>query len=170
MKIYIPKFCLVILIGSSGSGKSTFARKNFIKTEIVSSDFCRALVCDDENNQFISEHAFDVFHLIIEKRLVIGRLAVADATNVQEYARRELLKLANRNNCRTAAIVFNISEKICRDRDKQRTDRQVGGIVIRNHAQILKRSISNLSNEGFNYIYMFNSPEEVDNIEIIREG
>ena len=133
VRIYIPKFCLVVLIGSSGSGKSTFARKYFLKTEIVSSDFCRSLVCDDENNQLISGHAFDLLHFIVEKRLIIGRLAIVDATNVQENARRELLRIAHRNNCTTKAIVFNISEDICRERDKQRTDRHVGGKSDRSH-------------------------------------
>jgi protein phosphatase len=170
VKIYIPNFCLVVLIGSSGSGKSTFAKRHFIKTEIVSSDFCRSLVCDDENNQIVSEHAFDLLHYIVEKRLLIGRLTVVDATNVKERARRELLNIAARNNSLAAAIVFNISGDICRERDKRRTDRHVGGNVIRNHTQQLKQSISNLSDEGFKYVYILSSQQEINNVEIAREG
>jgi protein phosphatase len=170
VKIYIPRFCLAVLVGSSGCGKSTFARMHFLKTEIVSSDFCRGLVCDDENDQFISGHAFDLLHYIVEKRLIIGRQTVIDATNVQQNARRELLKIASRNNCVAGAIVFNIPENICIERDKQRTDRHVGGNVIRNHTQLLKKSIGNLYNEGFKYVYILNSQEEINNVEIIREG
>jgi protein phosphatase len=170
VKIIIPNFCLVVLIGSSGSGKSTFAKRHFIKTEIVSSDFCRGLVCDDENNQIVSEHAFDLLHYIVEKRLLIGRLTVVDATNVNERARRELLNIAARNNSLATAIVFNISGDICRERDKRRADRYVGENVIRNHTQLLKKSISNLSDEGFKYVYILNSQQEINSIEIIREG
>ena len=50
MQIQIPELCLVVLIGPSGCGKSTFARKHFKPTEVLSSDFCRGLVSDDENN------------------------------------------------------------------------------------------------------------------------
>lgn len=169
MKIYIPKFCLVILIGSSGSGKSTFARKHFMKTEIVSSDFCRGLVSDDENNQFASGHAFDLLHYIIEKRLIFGKLTVVDATNVQENARKVLIDIANRYNCLSTAIVFNISEELCRERDRQRADRHVGGYVIRNHTQLLKKSINNLNSEGIKYVYILNSPEEANHAEVVRQ-
>ncbi|MCM0647178.1 AAA family ATPase [Clostridium swellfunianum] len=168
MKIYIPKFCLVLLIGSSGSGKSTFAKKYFTATEIVSSDFCRGLVSDDENNQFVSGHAFDLLHFIVEKRLILGRLTVIDATNVQENARKELIKIANRNNCPAAAIALNLSEDICLKRDKLRKDRCVGERVISNHIRLLKKSLDTLETEGFKYIYVFKSQEEMEDAEIVR--
>jgi protein phosphatase len=170
VKISIRQFCLVVLVGSSSCGKSTFARKHFMKTEIVSSDFCRGLVCNDENNQFISGHAFDLLHFIVEKRLIIGKLTVVDATNVQENSRRELLQIANRNNCPAIAVVFNVSEDLCRDRDKSRIDRHVGEHVIRNHTLLMKKSISKLYREGFKYVYVLSSQEEINNVEIIREG
>lgn len=170
MNITVPKFCLILLIGSSGSGKSTFARKHFIKTEIVSSDFCRGLVGDDENDQTISEHAFDLLHYIVEKRLIIGRLTVVDATNLKEQARKELLKIAHKCNCLCAAIIFNIPEELCRENDRKRTDRKVGGNVIRSHCQLLKKTINNINNEGFNYIYILNSHKDISEVEIKREG
>ncbi|GJD21130.1 hypothetical protein RIVM261_060860 [Rivularia sp. IAM M-261] len=76
MEITIPELSLVILIGASGSGKSTFARKHFQQYEILSSDFCRGLVSDDENNQKASHDAFDVLHYIATKRLATGKLTV----------------------------------------------------------------------------------------------
>ena len=88
MKISIPELSLVILIGPSGCGKSTFARKHFLSTEIVSSDVCRALVADDENDQTATGDAFDLLHEIVRKRLARGRLTVVDATNVQPEARK----------------------------------------------------------------------------------
>ena len=38
MRLTIPDYCLVVLIGASGSGKSTFAARHFLPTEVVSSD------------------------------------------------------------------------------------------------------------------------------------
>src|SRR5205823_7366525 len=94
MKLTIPELSLVVLIGASGSGKSTFARKHFKPTEILSSDFCRGLVSDDENDQAATKEAFDVLHFIARKRLAAGRLTVVDATNVQEAARQPLIRIA----------------------------------------------------------------------------
>ena len=94
MKIAIPEFALVVLIGSSGSGKSTFARQHFKTTEVLSSDVCRGLVSDDENDQAVTKTAFEVLHFIAAKRLAAGKLTVIDATNVQVEARKPLIALA----------------------------------------------------------------------------
>ena len=70
--VKIPDLCLVALIGISGSGKSTFAARHFAPTEVISSDFCRALVSDDPNDQSATQDAFDVLHFIAAKRLTAG--------------------------------------------------------------------------------------------------
>src|SRR5476651_593024 len=94
----IPELSLVVLIGASGSGKSTFARKHFKATEILSSDYCRGLVSDDENNQAATKDAFAVLHFIAAKRLAAGLLTVVDATNVQTMARQPLIALAREHH------------------------------------------------------------------------
>src|SRR5215831_404824 len=63
MKLTIPELSLVVLMGVSGSGKSTFARRLFKTTEVLSSDYCRGLVSDDENNQAATKDAFEIFAL-----------------------------------------------------------------------------------------------------------
>ncbi|HLO28951.1 MAG TPA: AAA family ATPase, partial [Anaerolineales bacterium] len=90
----IPELSFVVLIGASGSGKSSFARKHFKSTEVLSSDFCRGLVSDDENNQSVTKEAFEILHFIATKRLAAGRLTVVDATNVQPESRKPLVTLA----------------------------------------------------------------------------
>src|SRR5439155_20258181 len=94
MPLTLPELSLVVLVGPSGSGKSTFARRHFKPTEVLSSDFCRGLVSDDENSQAATGDAFDVLHYVAAKRLAAGRLTVVDATNVQVEARRPLVALA----------------------------------------------------------------------------
>src|SRR6059058_6094653 len=94
MVIILPDPCLVVLIGPSGAGKSSFARRHFRPTEVLSSDFCRGLVADDENDQAATPAAFDVLHFVAAKRLAAGRVTVVDATNVQPEARKPLVVLA----------------------------------------------------------------------------
>src|SRR5271165_6956268 len=122
MKISIPKLSLVVLIGPSGSGKSTFARKHFLPTEVLSSDACRAMVSDEENNQAVTNDAFEVLHFIAAKRLALGRLAVVDATNVQPEARQPLVALARRYHCLPVAIVLNLPETLCQERNRLRAE------------------------------------------------
>src|SRR5215204_2816174 len=111
MKLTILELCLVVLVGPSGCGKSTFARKHFKPTEVISSDFCRGLVSDEENNQAATKDAFEVLHFIAAKRLTAGRLTVVDATNVQTEARKPLVELARRHHVIPVAIVLNISDR-----------------------------------------------------------
>src|SRR5439155_1000930 len=117
MSIVIPELSIVVLIGASGSGKSTFARKHFRPTEVLSSDYCRGLVSDDENDQAATSDAFDVLHFIAAKRLAAGRLTVVDATNVQASARRPLVALAREHHVIPVAIDFNLPEKLCEQRN-----------------------------------------------------
>src|SRR5215210_7732270 len=107
MQLSFPELALVLLIGPSGSGKSTFARQHFKPTEVLSSDFCRGLVSDDENDQAATNDAFAVLHFIAAKRLAAGKLTVVDATNVQLEARKPLIALAREYHCLPVAIVFN---------------------------------------------------------------
>ncbi|HEY8972121.1 MAG TPA: AAA family ATPase, partial [Puia sp.] len=129
-QINIPELSLVVLIGASSSGKSTFARKHFKATEIVSSDACRAMVSDDENNLAASADAFDLARFIVSKRLRNGLLTVVDATNVQESARKDWIKLARQHHVLPVTIVINMPEKICAQRHAARTDRNFGNHVI----------------------------------------
>src|SRR5579875_2877242 len=113
MNIKIPDLSLVVLIGASGSGKSSFARTHFQPTEVLSSDFCRGLVSDDENDQAATNAAFEVLHFIAGKRLEAGKLVVVDATNVQPEARKALLALARAHHVLAVAIVLDVPEAVC---------------------------------------------------------
>lgn len=166
MKITIPELSLVVLIGASGSGKSSFARKHFKATEVLSSDFCRGLVSDDENDQGVSKDAFEVLHYIAAKRLAAGKLTVVDATNVQAEDRKPLLALAREYHCLPVAIALNLPEQLCHERNQQRPDRNFGPHVVRRQSEMMRRSLRNLQREGFRYAYMINSPEEVEAVSI----
>jgi protein phosphatase len=168
MRIEIPEMAVVALIGVSGSGKSTFAKTHFKPTETLSSDYFRALVSDDENNQQVTPQAFDALYYVANKRLELGLLAVIDATNVQKEARASVLRLAKEQNCFAVAIVLDIPERICRERNEKRPDRNFGSHVVTRQTEQLKRSIRHLQKEGFRYVYVISNEEETASAEIIR--
>jgi protein phosphatase len=169
MTITIPERSLVMLIGPSGSGKSSFGRKLFLPTEVVSSDACRGLVSDNENDQSATGDAFELLHEIVRKRLSRGKLTVVDATNVQPEARKPLVELAREFHVLPVAIVFDLPERLCQDRNANRPDRQFGPHVIRNQIQQMRRSLRGLEREGFRYVHKLSSPEEVDVVTIERQ-
>ncbi len=168
MKLEIPEFCLVALVGPSGSGKSTFAARHFKPTEVVSSDACRAMVADDPNDQASTPEAFALLNFIASTRLRAGRLTVIDATSVQPQARKPLVALAREHDCLPVAIVFNVPESVCLARNRERDDRNFGSHVVRQQAQQLRRSIRGLRREGFRYVYVLDTTEDVEAASIRR--
>jgi protein phosphatase len=165
----IPDFSLVVLIGPSGAGKSTFAARHFRATEVISSDECRGLVADDTNDQEATGPAFELLQFIAEKRLQNRRLTVIDATNVRPEDRRLYIQIARRYHALPVAIVLNPGERVCCGRNDQRSDRQFGPQVVRNHLRALTRGLDGLKREGFRQIHRLESLEEIDDVEIRRQ-
>ena len=169
MKLTIPELSLVVLIGPSGCGKSTFARTHFSPFETLSSDVCRGLVSNDENDQSATTPAFEVLHFVAGKRLERGLLTVVDATNVQTEARKPLVELARRYHVLPVAIVLDLPERVCEARNASRPDRTFGPHVIRQQRSQLQRSLRNLQKEGFRKVHLLRSEAEIAAAEIHRE-
>ena len=166
----VTDLSLVVLIGASGSGKSTFARRHFKPTEVISSDFCRGLVADDENDQSASRDAFDVLHYIAGKRLAAGRRTVVDATNVQQESRKQLIELARKYDVLPIAIVLDVPEDVCAGRNASRSDRaDMPRRVIQRHTRELRRSLRHLEREGFRKVHVLRGVEEVETAEVRTE-
>ncbi|WP_124728266.1 polynucleotide kinase-phosphatase [Staphylospora marina] len=168
MKIQIPALSVVVLVGASGAGKSTFARKHFRPTEILSSDAFRAWVGDDETDQSVTNDAFEALHFLMEKRLKIGRLCVVDATNLHKDARQHLLRIARKFHAVPVAVVFDLPEKVLQAHNRKRTDRQLPAHVIHRHAREMRRAVKELKREGFSHVWKFRSPEEAEAAELER--
>lgn len=168
MNIKLPELCLAVLVGPSGSGKSTFAARHFRPTEVVSSDVCRGMLSDDENDQKVTGEAFDLLHTIVGKRLALGRLAVVDATNVQKEARAPLVRLARKHYCLPVAIVLDVPERVCHERNEEREDRNFGRHVVRQHRSEMRRSLKRLKREGFRHVFVLRGVEEIENATIER--
>ena len=168
MRIEIPTLALVVLVGTTSSGKSTFARRHFRATEVVSSDACRALVADDENDQSATDAAFEIVHLVSARRLAHGRLTVVDATSLLPRARAPLLGLAHRHHVPAVAVVFDLPEDVLERRRAGRTDRDAGPEVLARQREQLHRALAAIGGEGFDAVHVLRSPEEVAAAEVVR--
>jgi protein phosphatase len=169
MSLAIPEVCLVALVGVSGAGKSTFAARHFRPTEVISSDFCRGLVSDDENDQSATKAAFEVLHFIAAQRLDGQRLTVVDATNVERHARQALLALAKRHHTLAVAIVLDVPEAVCVERNAARPDRNFGVHVLRNQRRALRRSMNAIRKEGFHRVHYLTSVDAIEAATVERQ-
>ena len=159
-EIRLPELALVLLVGPSSSGKSTFARKYFLPTEVISSDYCRALVSDDENNLDATSDAFEVLHFLAAKRLKRGKLTVVDALNIRKEDRARLVQLAKDNYALATAIVFENPIRTLFERHETRTDRNFGKNVLDKQYDDMKRSLRTIEREGFSYVHFVKGAEE----------
>jgi protein phosphatase len=157
----IPELSLVALVGISGSGKSTFARMHFRPTEIMSSDFFRGLVSDDENDQAATGAAFDALYYVAGKRLAAGRRTVVDATNLRREDRAKLIALAREYDVLPVAIVLDVPESVCAERNAARADRDMSPHVIPRMARDLRRSLRGLEREGFRRVHVLHGVDEI---------
>ncbi|GGR27425.1 polynucleotide kinase-phosphatase [Deinococcus ruber] len=166
--ISIPDFCLVALIGASGSGKTTFARQHFRPGEVLSSDAFRLLVSSDENAQDATQDAFDALYFVARKRLARGLLTVIDATNVQPDARKHLVTLAKEFDVLPVALVLDLPEEVLRDRGRTRPDRTFGPHVTGQQVSQLRKSLGKLQAEGFRQVTVLRSADDVQAATLTR--
>jgi protein phosphatase len=160
--VVLPELCLVVLVGVTGSGKSTFARRHFAPSQVLSSDAFRAMVADDENDQSASADAFDTLHYVAGKRLRAGRRTVIDATNVQSHARAGLIQVARDHDVLPVAVVLDVPEDECWARTRLRPERDFGRPVVQRQHRDLRRSLPRLSREGFRKVVVLSGVSEVD--------
>jgi predicted kinase/predicted nucleic acid-binding protein len=168
MKIDVAPDALVLLIGASGSGKSTFATARFRPTEVISSDGCRALVADDPADMSATDAGFEVLHLIASKRLERGRLTVIDATNVRPEFRAPLIGLAERAGRPALALAFDMPLALCLARNGSRSDRRVPSRAVRDHVEQLHASLGEIRHEGFQQVFVLRTPQEAAAAEVVR--
>jgi len=159
--ITIPADALVLLMGASGSGKSTFALRHFDAAAVVSSDRLRGALTGDEADQEATVMAFSRLHQWVEARLAAGVLAVVDATNTDWMRRAELIARARLRGRPAIAIAFDLPLDRCLAHNAARR-RTVRSAVIRRQHEELRRDLARLDLEGFAAVHVMRSASEVD--------
>lgn len=154
MAITLPDPSLVLLIGTSGSGKSTFAQAHFRPSQVLSSDHYRGVVADDPNDQSATGDAFDILHFIADRRLKAGRLTVIDATNLLRIDRAPLLAIARAHDAPAVAILLDVPESVCQARNRVRSDRSLPENVIHTQRLALDQAIGDLDREGYAWVWL----------------
>jgi protein phosphatase len=168
MRLELTVRSLVLLVGASGAGKSTFCRRWFRPSEVLSSDHFRAMLTDDEADQSVNQKAFDLLYEVMATRLSRGRLTVLDATNVHAEDRQRPLALARRLGASPVAIVFDLPPSLCRKRNLARLHRRVPEPVLERQLDLLKGSLESLPFEGFDQILILRSEAEVAALSLSR--
>jgi protein phosphatase len=169
MTLKIPELSLIVLIGTSSSGKSSLAKRLFKPTEILSSDYCRGIVSNDENSLEATSDAFETLYFILAKRLKRGLLTVVDATNIRVEDRRKLLDIARAHHCLCVALVMDIHDKVLVARHEQRVDRDFPKTVIYNQLKTMRAGLRGLRKEGFHNIFTIETEAEANNAEVVLE-
>jgi protein phosphatase len=159
--IHIPVASLVMMIGASGSGKSTFAARYFDPDAVVSSDRIRGALSGDESDQQVTAPAFDRLEQWLDARLQVGTMAAIDATNVDWTWRARLLAIARRHQRPAIAIVLALPLEICLARNAARS-RTVPPAVVRRQVADVARDLDRLDLEGFAAVHVLRSVVEVD--------
>ncbi len=166
VSVAIPADALVVLVGIAASGKSTFAARHFASTQVLSSDAMRALIADDPADQRATDDAFDLLHRLLAMRLRRGRLTVVDATNVEEWARRELIVEARRHRRPCVAIVLDVPIAVALARNAARPSPRPPPAALQRQAKRLRDSIPTLVHEGFE-VHHLRSVEAIDAVRVV---
>lgn len=142
----IPNRSLVVLVGVSGSGKSTWARDNFRSDQIVSTDGLRELVGVGEHDQRAGHDAFDLLHLVLERRLKRGLTTVVDSLGLDDAMRADWIEMARRRDRPVQVVAFDVAARECRARNKQR-DRPVPSKVLTSQLKRMETVLPGLVGE-----------------------
>ena len=155
---------LVLLCGPAACGKSTFAQRHFRPTQIISSDWARGRVCDDERDQRFQTQAFALVRCLTELRLGLNRLCVVDSTALSPAHRREYHELANAFRVPCVVFLFDVPLAQCIERDLAR-ERTVGKAVIERQHLAFEQTKATLRQEGFDQVIEL-ADEDLDKVQI----
>lgn len=155
---------LIALAGGAGAGKSTFAARRFLPTQIVSSDRCRAMLADDEDVRGLGEGVFELMDTIVRLRMELGKVVVTDFVNLEQGRRLKLLGMARAAGYRATLLVLTADLATRRRRNRQRSRQVADEALVAMDAE-LRRTLAEIESEPWDAIYLV-APVEPANDEL----
>src|SRR5215475_13240258 len=146
--VTVPDPALVVLIGASGSGKSTWAAQRYRPSEIVSSDQLRGVVGSGEHDLDASADAFALLDQIVAARLRRGLNTVVDTLGLDAERRRAHLALARGASMPAVAVLFETDATECRSRNRTRA-RPVPAPVLDSQLRRMSDAAAEVAAEGW---------------------
>ncbi len=153
MVLRLPTPSLVVLVGVSASGKSTWAQQTFNANEIVSSDRLRGMVGAGEDDQRAGTVAFELLDRIVEARLGRGLTTVVDTLGFDRDERRRWVGWAHNASLPAVAVRFDIPLSEAHARNEQR-DRPIPKTVLARQHRRMKVLGEELPDDGFDQIHV----------------
>ena len=115
---------LFIMIGVSGSGKSTFIKNHLSSAVHISRDEIRFSLLKEDDEYFAKEDkVFSLFAKEIYHNLTLGKDVVADATHINPKSRARLLNRlpdSLKNQVEIIAVYVNTSLETCIKQNENR--------------------------------------------------
>jgi alkanesulfonate monooxygenase SsuD/methylene tetrahydromethanopterin reductase-like flavin-dependent oxidoreductase (luciferase family)/predicted kinase len=147
----IPDPAVVVLVGASGSGKSTWAAERFRAVEIVASDDLRGIVGSGPGDQEASGDAFALLDQIVAARTSRRLTTVIDTTGLQRDRRLRYLAAARQAQLPAVLVVVEAEPAVARARNASR-DRRVPAPVLTSQLAQLALVTEQVPQEGWDLI------------------
>lgn len=127
---------IILLVGASNSGKTTFANLALQSCPTpfiyINADKMRGLIGKDESDQSVNGLVFATLERMCDYLMSLNKPIIVDCTNYNKKNRKLWVALAKKYNYKLAAVILNTKIEECIARNEKR-DRKVPVEIIQKH-------------------------------------